>query len=166
MVSYLDSLMTLLNSFPFYPTVSFLGALTLAVTRRWRHTAYFLVAMALVGAIAVSLKTAVHAPRPYVKQGIEVAEKSHIPFRVYDDDYASFPSMHAMTAFAPVGIFHSAYRSRRLTVALCGFAALVAYSRVYLSLHHVSDVVVGGALGMGVSFLVLSLGDTLQSRLG
>lgn len=166
MVSYLDSLTAFLDSFPFFPVVSLVGTIALIATRRYRHAVYFLATMALVGTVAVALKIGINAPRPYVRQGIEVDETSFLPFNLYEDAYASFPSMHTMTAFAPVGVFHSAYRSRRLTVALCGFAVVVTYSRVHLRLHHVSDVVVGGALGMGVSFLVLRLGGTLQSRLG
>ena len=118
MVSYLDSLMTFLDSFPFFPVVSFIGTVALIATRKYRHTVYFLATMVLVGGIAVALKTGIDAPRPYVKQGIKIDETSFsfLSFDLYpyEDAYASFPSMHAMTAFGPVGVFVWVAHIRRL----------------------------------------------------
>jgi membrane-associated phospholipid phosphatase len=67
-------------------------------------------------------------------------------------DSPSFPSGHAMTAFAAaaaVGVFHP-----RLRWPLYGLAALVGLSRIYLGVHFTLDVLVGSALGIGVGLAV------------
>jgi undecaprenyl-diphosphatase len=61
----------------------------------------------------------------------------------------SMPSGHAATAFAAavaVVLIHP-----RLRWPLLGLAALVAISRVWLGVHYLSDVIVGGALGSAVA---------------
>lgn len=67
-------------------------------------------------------------------------------------DYQSFPSSHAACAF---GFFFPLFLSRRVagTAGLVA-AAAVAWSRVQLSAHHVSDVAAGTLLGVAVGWLV------------
>lgn len=63
----------------------------------------------------------------------------------------SFPSGHAMTAFATAGaVAVLAPRLRRPVLAL---AAVIAFSRVYLGVHFWLDVLVGAALGLAVGLL-------------
>jgi membrane-associated phospholipid phosphatase len=60
----------------------------------------------------------------------------------------SFPSGHAMTAFAVAGaIALLAPRLRRPVLVL---AAAIAFSRVYLGVHFWLDVLVGAALGLAI----------------
>jgi undecaprenyl-diphosphatase len=59
---------------------------------------------------------------------------------------ASFPSSHAANAFALAWALRQ--RWPRLTPLFLAFAAAVAFSRVYLDRHYVSDVVVGALIGV------------------
>ena len=59
---------------------------------------------------------------------------------------ASFPSSHAANAFAIALVF--TYRWRRLAPAFILFAAVVAFSRVYLNRHFASDVLFGAGIGL------------------
>ena len=59
---------------------------------------------------------------------------------------ASFPSSHAAGAFALAMVFTR--RWRKLWPAWFFAAALVAFSRIYLNRHFLSDVVVGAAIGV------------------
>lgn len=60
---------------------------------------------------------------------------------------ASFPSSHAANAFAiACALTHFRHRWRLPAFAV---AALIAWSRVYLNRHYVSDIVVGAAIGAG-----------------
>ncbi len=59
---------------------------------------------------------------------------------------ASFPSSHAANAFALAWILTA--RWRRLGWVFFPLAVLVAFSRMYLNRHFLSDVVVGAAVGM------------------
>jgi undecaprenyl-diphosphatase len=62
-----------------------------------------------------------------------------------DPRNASFPSSHAANAFALAVVL--AARWRRATAAFLLAAALVAFSRMYLDRHFLSDVLCGAALG-------------------
>ncbi len=59
---------------------------------------------------------------------------------------ASFPSSHAVNAFAAATLFTLFYRRWVPWVAF-GLAAVVSYSRVYLGLHYPSDLLGGAAIG-------------------
>ncbi len=60
----------------------------------------------------------------------------------------SFPSGHAMTAFAAAGAV--AVLAPRLRWPVLALAALIGFSRVYLGVHFWLDVLAGAALGLVV----------------
>ena len=64
----------------------------------------------------------------------------------------SFPSGHAMTAFAVAGAV--ALLAPRLRAPVLALAALIAFSRVYLGVHFWIDVLAGAALGLAVGLCV------------
>ena len=64
----------------------------------------------------------------------------------------SFPSGHALTAFAAAGAV--AVLAPRLRWAVLGLAATIAFSRVYLGVHFWFDVLAGAALGLVVGLAV------------
>ena len=66
--------------------------------------------------------------------------------------YASFPSGHAVTAFAMATAI--AFLMPRLGAPLFLAAVLVGLSRVVILAHYASDVVAGAALGVGSAFIV------------
>lgn len=89
------------------------------------------------------LKRAVARPRPCDALGRPLA-------LVALPDMHSFPSGHAAAATAvavTVAVAHPL-----LAVVTLPLAGLVAYSRVALRVHHVSDVLAGAALGLGGAF--------------
>jgi undecaprenyl-diphosphatase len=64
----------------------------------------------------------------------------------------SFPSGHAMTAFAVAGAI--ALLAPRLRWPVLGLAGVIAVSRVYLGVHFWLDVLAGAALGMAIGALI------------
>ncbi len=64
----------------------------------------------------------------------------------------SFPSGHTTSAFAFYALMAFFLNTKRLKLALFITAALVGYSRIYLSQHFLIDVLVGSILG---TFLAL-----------
>jgi membrane-associated phospholipid phosphatase len=66
--------------------------------------------------------------------------------------YASFPSAHAITAFALA--FAIAAVWPRARVAMAVYAVLIAVSRLVLLAHHPSDVVAGALIGVVGAMLV------------
>jgi undecaprenyl-diphosphatase len=152
----------------FFRVMTFLGspAAALAVGtifclllyRRRRLLEAALLPLVLGGAelLNVVLKLSFQRPRP------EVAF-------VHLDTY-SFPSGHAMISTAAYGalayLAWSRFRSRRAQLALVAgtvvFVALICFSRLYLGVHYLSDVL-GGAAG-GAFWLAVSI--ALQTLYG
>jgi undecaprenyl-diphosphatase len=64
----------------------------------------------------------------------------------------SFPSGHAMTAFAVAAAI--AVLAPRLRWAVLGLAGVIAVSRAYLGVHFWLDVLAGAALGMAIGALI------------
>jgi undecaprenyl-diphosphatase len=65
-------------------------------------------------------------------------------------DKFSFPSGHAMTAFAAWATLSTAIPE--LTIPYLLAAVLIGLSRIFLGLHYPTDVLVGSLLGSGIGF--------------
>jgi undecaprenyl-diphosphatase len=74
------------------------------------------------------------------------AHHDPLPYGMRRPITSSFPSGHAATAFMCAGVL----AGRRTAVPWFTLAALVAASRVYVRMHHASDVVAGSALGLAL----------------
>jgi membrane-associated phospholipid phosphatase len=102
------------------------------------------------GLLARAVKILIGRPRPgMVDQGLAHWGPSLAA------GYNSFPSGHATSAFTLAAVLAAAAPSWR--PALYGLAALVAFSRVAVDAHFVSDVVAGGLLGWAVGRLAMRL---------
>jgi undecaprenyl-diphosphatase len=68
-----------------------------------------------------------------------------LPYGMHRPITSSFPSGHAVTAFTAAVLLAD---RTRLGPLYFGLASLVAASRVYVRMHHASDVIAGAALGL------------------
>jgi membrane-associated phospholipid phosphatase len=119
------------------------GAVMDARARRW-FPATALVAVVvgvLAELLAVGLKETFDRARPPEDEALSSLPGS-----------PSFPSGHAMTAFAVASAF--AVLAPRARWPVLALAATIAFSRVYLGVHFWVDVLVGAALGAAVGMLV------------
>ena len=109
----------------------------------------------LAGAIVLPLRAFTgrarpHAPvesgwhGPQCKSGEWVAGRHH---------YSSFPSAH--TAIAAAFVAPLVALGPRLSVSAWAVVLLIGWSRVYLGVHHLSDVTVGAILGRACGFFVV-----------
>ena len=119
--------------------------LVLLATRRLLALIAFAVAEALAPLLSSLLKALVDRPRPPGGQVHPVG--------------SSYPSGHATdagtTAVALVLLFTVAGPGRRPWWIVAGLGIVVmAWSRTYLQVHWLSDVVAGAALGIGVALVV------------
>jgi undecaprenyl-diphosphatase len=73
-----------------------------------------------------------------------LAPHEPLPYGMHRPVTSSFPSGHAAAAFTAAMLL----RDSRLAPAYFALAAAVASSRVYVKMHHASDVLVGSALGL------------------
>jgi membrane-associated phospholipid phosphatase len=104
---------------------------------------FLLLAVALPVAFSEVIKTIVGRGRPFV--GGKANPFNFAPF-TGTEAYFSFPSAHAVTAFAfALGV---AAIWPRWRVPMFIYAAVIAASRLVLLAHHPSDVVAGAVIGL------------------
>lgn len=72
---------------------------------------------------------------------------------------SSFPSGHATGAFAFSYVMSK--RHPRATIPLYLTASTIAFSRVYLERHYISDVIAGSILGIAAGWIVMKNEDSL-----
>jgi undecaprenyl-diphosphatase len=132
--------------------------LVLAVAGQWwrkgdrQHTRHVLIAAGFSFVLGLAINQLillfVHRIRPY-DAGI-----SHLLIERSADP--SFPSDHATATFAIATAFLM-HGMRRMGFWFLVAAALVAFSRVYIGTHYVSDVLGGAATGVAAALLVRAL---------
>lgn len=66
----------------------------------------------------------------------------------------SFPSGHALAVFAPLALIDKEYP--KLKWLWLSFAVLVLFSRLYLGVHYLSDVIAGALIGYILGLIILS----------
>lgn len=118
----------------------------LAVRRRWVGLATLVLAQGIAFVASAVLKLVADRPRP--PDGLVHAAGS------------SFPSGHATYAGATCVMLVLLFSSPGRRLPACALAALgvivMAWSRTYLQVHWLSDVVGGSVLGAGVALIVAS----------
>jgi len=87
-------------------------------------------------------------PRPIEFFG---ADKLHLIDGVKMCYWNSFPSGHAMSAFAIFGSLFLYVKSKVLKKVFVVLTILAAFSRVYLSQHFMLDILVGGLIGTAIA---------------
>lgn len=142
-----------------FPFLLAAGVVALALSLRLRtvSSSRILTAMILAGIMAGLasnlLKLGAGRVRPRVEQVAHgwYGPKQEDRWVSLQHNFQSFPSSHASCAF---GFFFPLFLSRRWAGA-AGLlvAAAIAWSRVQLNAHHVSDVAAGALLGMVTGWL-------------
>lgn len=148
-VGWLDPIFVWLTHAGSWGAVWLALALALALLQR-RPRVFLLVASAdLVAELtADALKWAVGRARPVV-----VYPSPRL--LVHEPHSSAFPSGHATTSFACATMLSLLYpRGAPLFLAL---AAAIAFSRVYVGVHWVADVVAGAALGVLIALAIRAL---------
>lgn len=113
----------------------------------------FLTSLVITALSVALIKNITARPRPLTSHPSNFLQLGAIPAD-YPTDY-SFPSGHAAISFASAGILSAFDKKRRVYFYL--IASLIAFSRVYLGYHYVSDIVAGALLGWLISFSLMSL---------
>jgi len=129
-------------------------ALLLLIVGTWRSFLLMGLSCALSSLVAQALKHGPfsHLDRPsmFREQLIGLSWVDGIDLHAHN----SFPSGHTTAAFSMCFSLAVLFARPRLAVAFALFAALLGYSRVYLSQHFLQDVAMGSAIGTIVAFTV------------
>jgi membrane-associated phospholipid phosphatase len=124
-----------------------LGIAWIGDSKKWmRIFLAMLVAMSIAGVTGHIIKRTIPRPRPSVKTEI------HWGGSRFSSKYHSFPSGHvgASTAF-----FCTLFLANRRTGLAClSIPILIAFSRMYIGAHYLSDVVCAAILGILCALLV------------
>ena len=127
-----------------------LGIASIRGSKRWtRIFLAMLVAMSLAGVTGNAIKLTFPRARPSVKT------EMHWGGPRFSSKYHSFPSGHvgASSAFFCTLLL----ASRRIGLACIPIPILIAFSRMYLGAHYLSDVVCAGVLGLLCALIVARL---------
>lgn len=135
-------------------------AFPISVAAGWRCRSWRPVVLALVGGGAVPLVL-------FTAKALVGRQRPPLPFALIDADGYSFPSGHA-TGTAAIAAISAWMLTRWLiprwtvrvavwTVAI-GSTLLIGFSRVYLGVHYVSDVLSGWMLGLAWAGTVILVG--------
>lgn len=145
------------GDFPFLLAAGIV-CLGVALRRRRQECARILTAMILSGILAGMATNLIKLGAGRVRPRAENIEQGWYGPRDGSEwvslrhDFQAFPSSHSSSAF---GFFFPLFFSRRL-VGGAGllFAAAVAWSRVQLNAHHISDVAAGALVGLLAALVV------------
>ena len=120
--------------------------------------------VAVTAAVTELTKRLVARPRPYTSKAFEqkypdvYASEEMIALRADNDTYKSFPSGHtsnaAATYFTSAAMVASYYDDPAIDILSYAAASILTgvtgYSRVRYGKHHITDTLVGAALGTGI----------------
>ena len=143
-----------------FPFLLAAGVVGLAISLLLRAAAWsrILTAMILAGILAGLASNLTKLTTGRVRPRVEHTEHGWYGPKHEDQwvslrhDFQSFPSSHAACAF---GFFFPLFLSRRVVGAAGMVAAVaIAWSRVQLNAHHVSDIAAGALLGVVAGWLV------------
>jgi undecaprenyl-diphosphatase len=124
--------------------IPFVLAAIAAVLRKW----YLVVAALLVYPLKLFVEKVII--KELVYRGRPGATLDEVNLRHASATGPSFPSGHAIIAFAVAGIL-APYLSRGWRIVAYGVAVAVCVSRMYLGAHHPLDVVAGAAGGLVIA---------------
>lgn len=123
----------------------------LIASRVWKNLKlgkkpYYLFSVVVSSAILSNiLKYAINRPRPF--NTYSIIEK------ISAGGSPSFPSGHTSDAFAIATALSIAYPKWYIIILAYAWAFTVAYSRMFLGVHYLSDVIAGATIGIGLAIL-------------
>ena len=113
-----------------------------------------LLSVALAGALSNTLKRVVKEPRPY-EVDTRIGQWS-------GGGGYGFPSGHAADAVAAATAFSLMWPELSIIVAVCSWAGIIMFSRIYLGVHDPGDVMAGMFLGILSSLVVIKIRDSIN----
>lgn len=124
--------------------------------KKGRIVAFFLIPLIVLSDQSSSslIKKIIARPRPcHTVDSIPILQ--NVRLLVDCGSGFSFPSSHAVNNFAAASYF--SYFYRRWTLGFFFFAALVAFSRVYVGVHYPSDIVGGAVIGLACAAIIIGI---------
>ncbi len=134
-----------------------LVVLILLASKKYNIAWQILAAFVISGLVAQLLKNFVVSPRP--KEFFELKQHIYLINGITLSGKASFPSGHTASIFALTTMLAIFAKNKKASALYLIAALLVAYSRIYLSQHFLTDVLAGSVIGVLVAIFVYSFFD-------
>jgi membrane-associated phospholipid phosphatase len=155
----------LLSSWGDWPQLILFGCIALASACWTRNRVLgklllcMMMAATIAGTVAYSVRLASGRARPNNTEAHQEWNGLWLDreFLLFKNKYHAFPSGHAGVAFAFFGVPVFARRWYGWWILL--IAVAIAWSRIYLNVHHFSDVTVGAFIGISTAYLVWERGE-------
>lgn len=106
------------------------------------------------------LKIAFNRARPF--QAGVVSTFEQLMESSFNSWNSSFPSLHAIMVFCIFPLLSD--ESKALKVSWLIFALLVSFSRVYLGVHYLGDIISGAVIGYLIGFCILQITKYLNAK--
>lgn len=90
------------------------------------------------------IKNIIARERPFIANNLDILIKAPIGY--------SMPSGHSASSFVMAGMFLLYKQKGRFLVLF--LAMIIAYSRVYLHVHYMSDILVGAFVGLSIATII------------
>lgn len=157
--SYLDSLMWLWSGKVVWLPLAFFIVIVLVYKQNWKESLFVLLAIALV--VLCCDQFASHVCKPVFTRfrpthHPDFMDQVKIVFGYRGGRYG-FMSSHAANAFGFSVFMALLFRYRLFTWVILSWAVITSYSRIYLGVHFISDIVPGAVTGSLFGFLVYRL---------
>lgn len=138
--------LTYVCSFFFFVALIVISTETIVWHNKKEFILPFLLGFLVAYWIGMVVKNITMIDRPYLIYNLNVL----IPEQGF-----SFPSLHTLTAFSLLPLVW--WKNRRIAFFWFAFSLLIAFARVYLGVHSLSDVIMGAFIGYEVSSFFLSM---------
>ena len=139
----LDGIMRFITAFGNYAAIWILTAAVFVVSKKHRT-----VGIAILTALAAGYVIGNLIMKPLFARVRPNDVNAAIDLLIARPTDHSFPSGHALSSFAAATVIFCA--NKRLGVAALLLAAAIAFSRLYLYVHYLSDVLVGSIIGVAI----------------
>lgn len=128
----------------------------LIVSKKYRKIGFIVAFSFLLARIEVHvIKELVKRPRPFV-------ELTYLKPYISKPTSYSFPSSHAISSFATIGVLVNMINNKYIKIILIFTAFLVSFSRLYLLVHYPSDLLAGMILGLISSKIAIYFLDDIS----
>lgn len=128
----------------------------LIVSKKYRRIGFIVAFSFLLARIEVHvIKELVKRPRPFL-------ELTYLKPYIAKPTSYSFPSGHAISSFATIGVLVNMIKNRYIRFILVLTAFLVSFSRLYLMVHYPSDLLGGIILGLISSKIAICFLDEIS----